>query len=318
MTMPNLMSTAEVATVLGVDRKTVLRYLRSGKLRGSKIGRDYRIRDSALAEFLNDTSLDTPGPVRAGLATITALANQKGGVAKTTTALNLGVALHMLGKRVLLVDMDPQSSLTISAGLDLSRLDRSVHHVLIDDALSADAVITTTKMGPDILPSTIDLSASELVLVNEMKREYRLRDKLTPLREHYDHILIDSPPSLGLLTINGLAAADQIIIPIQCEYLAMRGVQLLLDSVERARKSLNRDLRVAWILPTMFDARTVHAGEVLEELRKTFPSTVFTPVPHRVSVKEAPVASLSIFEYDPDGPVAEVYMELAKEVASGG
>lgn len=316
--MPDLLSTADVAEVLGVDRKTVLRYLGSGKLRGHRIGRDYRIERKALMDFLEETSTDSPKPSDMGLATITVLANQKGGVAKTTSTLHLGVALHQLGKRVLMVDMDPQASLTISVGLDLSSIERSVHDVLLDETLDASEVIRSTELGPDILPSTIDLSASEILLVNEYKREYRLRDKLDPLRSRYDHILIDSPPSLGLLTVNALSAADQLIVPIQCEYLAMRGVQLLMGSIERTRKSLNSKLRLAWILPTMYDNRTIHAKEVLGELRKAFPSTVFEPVPHRVAVKEAPVAAMSMLEYDPEGPVAQVYLKLAKEVASGG
>ena len=321
MTMPNLLSTSDVAEVLGVDRKTVLRYLASGKLAGHKIGRDYRISEDVLQKFLQDTSTGATVVAEPGLALVTAFANQKGGVAKTTSTLNVGVALHRLGKRVLMVDMDPQASLTVSCGLDQRTLEQNVHHVLSDNeevAVPADEVIVTTASGPDLLPSTIDLSASEILLVNAYKREYRLRDALAELRERYDHILIDSPPSLGLLTINALAAADQLIIPIQCEYLAMRGMQLLIKNVERARTSLNRDLRIAWILPTMFDTRTVHANEVLDELHKAFSGKVFEPVPQRVAVKEAPVGALSMFDYDPEGPVAGVYMALAKEVSGDG
>ena len=318
MTMTNLLSTADVAARLGVDRKTILRYLRDGKLRGSRIGRDYRIPQEALAAFLQDTSntgrSSLPATAPAGLAIVTAMANQKGGVAKTTTTLNLGVAMTRLGKRVLLVDMDPQASLTISAGLPIHNLSPSIHDVLMDVKLPASEVIARTKVGPDILPSTIDLSAAEILLVGEMKREYRLKDKLAPLLSSYDHILIDSPPSLGLLTINALAAADQLIIPTQCEYLALRGLQLLLQSVERAKENLNRELRVAWILPTMFNSHTVHANEVLQELRRNFPGQVFDPVKHTVRVKEAPVAAMSMFDYDPDGEVAATYLALAKEV----
>lgn len=317
--MTNLLSTADVAARLGVDRKTILRYLHDGKLRGSRIGRDYRIPEEALKTFLQVTSNAarhdaSRAPARAGLATVTAMANQKGGVAKTTTTLNLGVAMTRLGKRVLLVDMDPQASLTISAGLPIHDLTPSIHDVLMDMQLPASDVIARTKLGPDILPSTIDLSAAEILLVGEMKREYRLKDKLAPLLERYDHILIDSPPSLGLLTVNALAAADQLIIPTQCEYLALRGLQLLLKSVERSRESLNRDLTVAWILPTMFNSHTVHANEVLHELRRIFPGQVFEPVKHTVRVKEAPVAAMSMFDYDPEGEVASTYMALAKEV----
>jgi len=316
--MPSLLSTADVAARLGVDRKTVLRYLHDGKLRGSRIGRDYRIEQEDLATFLQATSNTgrRPSPVvrPTGLALVTAMANQKGGVAKTTTTLNLGVALSRLGQRVLMIDMDPQASLTISVGLPVHDLSPSIHDVLMDLNLPASNVLARTKMGPDILPSTIDLSAAEILLVGELKREYRLKDKLAPLLTRYDHILIDSPPSLGLLTVNALAAADQLIIPTQCEFLALRGLQLLLKSVERAKENLNRDLRVAWILPTMFNSHTVHANEVLEELQRSFPGRVFSPVKHTVRVKEAPVAALSMFDYDPDGEVAATYLALAKEV----
>jgi len=313
MVMSNLLSTKEVADLLGVDRKTILRYLQSGKLKGAKLGRDYRIPQEAVAALLQSGS--TNSRKRSGTALVTVLANQKGGVAKTTSAFNLGVALHRLGNRVLLIDLDPQASLTASAGIPAAHLERSVYNVLLDPTVKPDEVIKKTASGVSLLPSTIDLSAAEIELVNMMQRELVLRDLVDPLRSDYDHIIIDCPPSLGLLTINALAAADQVIIPLQCEFLATRGLALLLNTIEKVKSRLNRSLHVAGILPTMFDVRTVHATEVLNELRATFPGQVFEhPIKHTVRVKEAPAAGMSILDYDPEHEVSQAYIALAKEV----
>jgi len=317
MVMSNLLSTQAVAELLGVDRKTVLRYLKSGKLRGSRIGRDYRIPEDSVTELLQASS--TSSPRKTGLAIVTAVANQKGGVAKTTTTLNLGVALQHRGYRVLLVDLDPQASLTASVGLSAAGLERSVYNALLGEDTRVQDIIVKTHAGVDLLPSTIDLSAAEIELVNMMQRELVLKDLVEPLRTKYDHIIIDCPPSLGLLTINALAAADQVIIPIQCEYLAMRGLSLLMRTIDRVKDRLNRGLRVATILPTMYDTRTIHASEVLAELRSSFPGLVFDhPVKHTVRVKESPAAGQSIIEYDPDHDASRAYVALAEEVAHNG
>lgn len=317
MLMNNLYSTQEVADMLGVDRKTVLRYLQSGKLRGSKLGRDYRIPEDAVIALLQSTR--TASAKRAGLAIVTAFANQKGGVGKSTSTLNLGVALQRLGHTVLLIDLDPQASLTASTGVPVIHLERSIYNLLLDPSARMEDVIKETAAGVDLLPSTIDLAAAEIELVNMMQRELVLRDVIDQVRRKYDHILIDCPPSLGLLTINALAAADQVIIPMQCEFLAARGLALLLRTIERVKARLNRNLRVAGILPTMYDSRTVHAAEVLNELRETFPGQVFEhPIKHTVRVKEAPGAGLSILDYDPGHEVAQAYTALAKEVNGYG
>lgn len=310
--MERLLSTQEVADRLAVDKKTVLRYLRSGKLAGSRIGRDYRIPEGSVAALLRRTNSNMSEQRR---AMVTAVVNQKGGVGKTTTTFNLGVGIHRLGRRVLLVDLDPQASLSVSMGVPIAHLTSSVYQALLDEQVDPIPIIRETLSGPDILPATIDLAAAEVELVSMTLRELVLRDLLDRLRPRYDHILIDCPPSLGLLTINALAAADQVIIPMQCEYLSTRGLTLLLRTLDKVKSRLNRDLRVAGILPTMFDGRTTHAKEVLEELRTNFPGQVFDVViKDSVRVKESPAAGLSIFDYDHGHDVARAYMKLAQEV----
>ena len=315
--MDRMLSTQEVADRLAVDTKTVRRYLQQGKLNGSRIGRDYRIPESAVAALLRRTSPATAAETEQRCL-VTAVVNQKGGVGKTTTTFNLAVGLHNCGRRVLMVDLDPQASLSASAGIPVAHLKTSVYQALLDETVDPLPIIRETLSGADILPATIDLAAAEVELVNVTLRELVLRDVLAKLRPRYDHILIDCPPSLGLLTINALAAADQVLIPLECEYLATRGLTLLLQTLEKVRSRLNRDLRIAGILPTMFDGRTTHAKEILAELRSTFPGQVFDePIKLSVRVKEAPAAGLSIFDYDPNHDVAHAYTRLAQEVDRG-
>jgi chromosome partitioning protein len=310
-----LLSTKEVAERLGVDKKTVLRYLHQGKLRGARIGRDYRIPESGVSTLL--TTTNSP-QAAAPTALVTAIANQKGGVGKTTTTFNLGVALHRLERRALLVDLDPQAALSVSAGIPIAHLTSSIYQALLDDKVDPLPIIHGTASGVDVLPATIDLAAAEIELVSMTLRELVLKDVLTKLRPRYDHILIDCPPSLGLLTVNALAAADQVIIPLQCEFLATRGLALLLRSLSKIQDRLNRGLKVAGILPTMFDGRTIHANEVLNELRANFPGQVFDIViKDSVRVKESPAAGLSILDYDQNHDVARAYMKLAMEVDHG-
>ena len=310
-----LLSTKEVAERLGVDKKTVLRYLHQGKLRGARIGRDYRIPESGVSALLTTTS---PPEAAAPSALITAIANQKGGVGKTTTTFNLGVALHRLERRILLVDLDPQAALSVSAGISIAHLTSSIYQALLDDKVDPLPIIQRTAFGVDVLPATIDLAAAEIELVSMTLRELVLKDVLAKLRPRYDHILIDCPPSLGLLTVNALAAADQVIIPLQCEFLATRGLTLLLRSLSKIQDRLNRNLKVAGILPTMFDGRTIHANEVLTELQTNFPGQVFDIViKDSVRVKESPATGLSILDYDQNHDVARAYMKLAMEVDHG-
>ncbi len=315
--MDRMLSTQEVADRLSVDQKTVRRYLQQGKLTGSRIGRDYRIPEGAVNALLRRTT-PTNGAATERMAIVTAVVNQKGGVGKTTTTFNLGVGLQRLGRRVLLVDLDPQAALSVSAGIPIAHLTASVYQTLLDENVDPLPIIRETLSGVDILPATIDLAAAEVELVNMTLRELVLRDVLAKLRPRYDHILIDCPPSLGLLTINALAAADRVIIPLQCEYLATRGLTLLLRTLAKVQSRLNRDLQVSGILPTMFDGRTTHANEVLGELRTNFPGQVFDVViKDSVRVKESPAAGLSIFDYDHNHDVAKAYLKLAQEVDRG-
>lgn len=313
--MDSLLSTQEVADRLNVDIKTVRRYIKAGKLKASRIGRDYRI----LSSSLNTLVTDPEGKTNASkVAIVTAVVNQKGGVGKTTTTFNLGVALSRRGRRVLLVDLDPQAALSTSAGIPVAHLSMSVYQALLDDSVDPKAIVVHTSSGVDVMPATIDLAAAEVELINITLRELVLKDVLSKLVNQYDHILIDCPPSLGLLTVNALAASNQVIIPLQCEFLATRGLTLLLRTLTKIQARLNRDLRVAGILPTMYDSRTTHASEVLNELKSSFPGQVYDMViKQSVRLKESPAAALSILDYEPHHEAALAYIQLAEEVDRG-
>ena len=249
-------------------------------------------------------------------ARVIAVANQKGGVGKTTTTVSLAAALVELGNRVLVVDFDPQGGCALGLGIEPASLELSVYNALLDRSCAPHDVILTTKItNLDILPSNIDLSAAELMLVSEVAREQSLMRVLAPLRVDYDFILIDCPPSLGLLTINALTAADGVIIPLECEYYALRGMGMLMDSIDRVKERLNPRLQVDGILATMFDGRTVHGKEVLARVREAFGARLFdTVVRKTIRFAEAPVAGEPILSYAPDSSGAIAYRDLAKEV----
>jgi chromosome partitioning protein len=250
------------------------------------------------------------------LGQVIALANQKGGVAKTTTTLNLGVALVERGKRVLCIDLDPQSNLTMSQGIDPDDLDRTMFDVLVHKT-PIDEVIQHREV--DLAASSIDLAGAELALSSMIGRERALQKSVLPVRGQYDYVLIDTPPSLGLLTINALTAADGVIVPVQCEYLSLRGLIQLENTLTMIRENLNPDVRIRGILPTMFDGRTLHSREAVEILQENFGDLVFeTKIRKTVRYAEAPVKGTSVLKYDSKGKAARAYRDLAGEVLRDG
>lgn len=254
-----------------------------------------------------------------GQTKILAIINQKGGVGKSTTAVNLAAALGALNKEVLLVDLDPQGNATSGYGIDKRALDGCVYDALLGETPAEDVILACVGKGVDVLPSTINLAGAEVELVNEMARENRLKGALGGLRGRYDYILIDCPPSLGLLTINALVAADKLLVPIQCEFYALEGVTKLLDSMNRVKKMLNPSLDIFGIVMTMYDSRTNLSNQVVNEVRSFFGKTVFeTMIPRTVKLSEAPSYGQPILEYAPDNKGSEAYNDLAREVIARG
>jgi chromosome partitioning protein len=251
-----------------------------------------------------------------GKAKVIAFANQKGGVAKTTTTLNLAAAFVEEGHRVLCVDMDPQGNLTMSQGIDPDSLEQSMFDVLVYD-LPMREVIRSREV--DIACASIDLAGAEIAMSTKIGRERSLDKALKGIESEYDFVCIDTPPSLGLLTINALTAADKVIVPVQCEYLSMRGLIQLQNTLAMIQENLNPDVDIAGILPTMVDTRTLHAKEAIEILEENFGDRVFgARIRKTVRFAEAPVKGMSVLKYDPTGTAADAYRQLAKEVLSNG
>lgn len=246
---------------------------------------------------------------------VIAIANQKGGVGKTTTTVNLGACLAVQGRRVLVIDIDPQANTTSGFGLDKSRVGRSIYDVLIEERGLRDVIRSTAIQGLWLVPANIELAGAELELVGMMGRESRLRRALEGVRDGYDFILIDCPPSLGLLTLNAMTAADGLIVPIQCEYYALEGLSQLLNTVRAVQAHLNPGLELDGVVLTMFDGRTNLSIQVVEEVKRFFRDKVFrTIIPRNVRLSEAPSHGQPVILYDARSRGAEVYTELAKEV----
>ena len=251
-----------------------------------------------------------------GPAQVIAMCNQKGGVGKTTSTINLGAALAEYGRRVLLVDLDPQGALSAGLGVPHYELEHTVHNLLVEPRVSIDEVIIKTRVsGMDLVPSNIDLSAAEIQLVNEVGREQTLGRALHPVLDRYDYVLIDCQPSLGLLTVNGLACSDGVIIPTECEYFSLRGLALLTDTVDKVRDRLNYRLSISGILLTRYDSRTVNAREVMARVVERFGDLVFdTVIARTVRFPETSVAGEPITTWAPKSTGAQAYRSLAREV----
>src|SRR5690625_2856833 len=257
--------------------------------------------------------------VGAIMGKIIAITNQKGGVGKTTSTVNLGASLALLGNKVLLVDIDPQGNATSGVGINKGDMDQCIYNILVEDLEAKEVCIPTEVENLSIIPATIQLAGAEIELVPTISREVKLKKALESIKDYYDYILIDCPPSLGLLTINALTSADSVIIPVQCEYYALEGLSQLLNTIRLVQKHLNKQLMIEGVLLTMLDARTNLGLQVIEEVKMYFQDKVYKSIiPRNVRLGEAPSHGQPITVYDPKSKGAEVYLELAKEVMKVG
>lgn len=246
---------------------------------------------------------------------VIAIINQKGGVGKSTTAVNLAAALSDLNRKVLIVDFDPQGNSTSGFGIDKEQLSNCVYDALLNDVPAENLILDTVCKKVFVLPATIQLAGAEIELVSAMARETRLKDLIEPIKDEFDFIFIDCPPSLGLLTINALAAADSVLIPIQCEYYALEGVTKLLESMRMVKSRINKDLEVFGVLLTMYDSRTSLSNQVVEEVQNYFGKEAFkTLIPRSVKISEAPSFGLPVIKYAPSNKGSRAYVNLAREV----
>lgn len=248
------------------------------------------------------------------MARIVTIFNQKGGVGKTTTVINLAAALGKMDLKVLIIDVDPQGNATSGLGIDKNQLESSTYDALINGKSLEKIIQKTTGKNVDIVPSNVELAGAEIELIEIPDRELALKQSITTIEKHYDYIFIDCPPSLGLLSINGLSASDSVLIPIQCEYYALEGVSQLMDTIMLVKRSLNPELEIEGVVLSMFDGRTNLSIQVVDEVKKYFKGKVYTSIiPRNVRLAEAPSYGLSIIDYDPKSRGAEAYMELAEE-----
>lgn len=267
--------------------------------------------ETTLVDIPEPTVLEKHGPAR-----VISMVNQKGGVGKTTSTVSLGAALAGYGRKVLLVDFDPQGALSVALGMNPNEMELSIYNLLTqNDCHIGDVIVNTRVPGLDLVPSNIDLSAAEVQLVSEVGREYSLQRVLAPIINEYDIVLIDCQPSLGLLTLNALTASNEVIIPMECEYFALRGVAMLKDTIDKVVSRLNPNLRIVGVLPTMYDPRTLHSREVLESVTGAFGDTVFsTTINRTVKFPDSAVAGEPITTFAPTSTGAQAYRRLAREV----
>jgi len=310
----NWLTIRDITARLKLHPNTIARYIQEGKLKGVKVGKGYRVRESDLAQFTGEQKED-------GTARVLVVANQKGGVAKTTTAVNLSALLGTrLGKRVLLIDLDPQGGCALCIGMDTGSLRKSIYNVLVEPGTDLASVITKTSFGFQFAPANIDLAAAELQLKEMMAREFVLQRKLQPVLTRYDYIIIDTPPTLGMLTINALSAARFVVIPMACQYMALRGLDTLLGTINQVRSDLNPRLTLLGILATNYDSRTLHSREIFEYLtqlceRQQLP--LFNAyIKSSVRFHEAPNERKPLVLLHPELDGAKAYLEVAQEVAN--
>lgn len=313
--MDKFLTTEEVAQRLHLHQNTVIRYIRDGKLPAAKVGNAYRIKESVLSAFVGD--LKSPDDT----ARIICVSNQKGGVAKTTTAINLATAIGGNGKRVLVVDLDPQGGCAVCLGMDTSTLERTVYSVLVNPTITMESVVSETNFGFDLAPSNIDLAGAEVELKQILAQESVLRRRLSPIASKYDYIIIDTPPSLGVLTVNALTAAQYVLIPVACEYMALRGLKMLLDTIDNVQTVTNPNLRILGILATKYDGRTLNSHEVYEYLAdfcKRQGIKLFSqPIKQSVRFMEAPNSGRPLVQLHPDLEGAKGYLQVAQEIIYG-
>lgn len=312
------LTVSQITERLQLHPNTVARYIKEGRLKGVKVGKSYRVREQDLLAFMQEFSAaDADRSAR-----VIVVANQKGGVAKTTTAVNLAAALgSQLHQRVLLIDLDPQAGCALCIGMDTANLKKSVYNALVESSTTLSSVIAKTDFGFDLAPSNIDLAAAELRLKELLAREFVLRRKLEPLLERYDVIIIDTPPTLGMLTINALSAARSVLIPMACQYMALRGLDTLLGTINQIKVDLNPQLELLGILATKYDSRTVHSREVLDFLTQFCTQQHLrrfrTYVKASVRFHEAPNEQTPLILLHPDHDGAQAYLDVAKEVIYG-
>lgn len=313
--LDTLLTTEEVARRLSVHQNTVLRLIQRGELPAARVGKSYRVKEGAVVAMLGGAA-----PAQTGARVIT-IANQKGGVAKTTTAVNLSTELGAAGKKVLLIDLDPQSGCAVCLGIDTSSLNRTFYNALVDERFDPLKAIITTDFGFDLAPSNIDLSGAEVELRQLLMHELVLRQRLEPILDRYDYIIIDTPPYLGVLTNIALVAADYALIPVACDLMSMRGLRLLLPQIRTIQATPGTDLEILGVVATKYDARTLNGRDAYDWLKKYCAQEKLRlfdqAVKYLAAVSEAPQFKKPVVQLHPNNEGAKAYRHLAQEVLHG-